>query len=276
MSEIINFRREVMEKKQLEPTNVISLPILNWISPCAVPAQIQDSQANILSWLLNEDVKGCALVNMPVFSHKKGHLWFAERTAMNFLTKGNVNLDTTYSILFKDQGDSRDQRPMVYPGRLVLPVTMDFSKSIFRHTPLFKFRRTADVPQMLTRDMQLVEDLSVEALPTTTDDAACIVQGPGKFEQLGVPCWEAVLDGILSELKLPFNGGVMIVDLRVSTGQLLNAFMNKRNAHNIQLFYIGLCADMVEHEWAGASAVDQDTVHANLDVVMLVPGNELQ
>ena len=77
---------------------------------------------------------------------------------VNDLTKGNHNLDCSFSLLFKDQIDQRDERPMVYPGNLVFPSPVAMNKHFFFGCDLRKSRRTIEVSQLASKCMKVVED----------------------------------------------------------------------------------------------------------------------
>ena len=67
------------------------------------------------------------------------------KVCVELLTKGLVNVDSQFNILFKEQADARDARPMTYPGRILLPAHIEPHKCIWKNTNLFKNKRTAEV-----------------------------------------------------------------------------------------------------------------------------------
>ena len=85
--------------------------------------------------------------------------------------------------------------------------------------------------QLASRDMRIIEDLSKTALPPSGDDASCLVQGAAKYEQLGTPCMQTILDSVLEGVDLQTRGAFMLVDMRVKTAHTLMAFLVRRQAY---------------------------------------------
>ena len=52
---------------------------------------------------------------MPVFTHRKGQLWLAEKVALDLLHKGDIYADLMATMNFKNKVDACDDRPMTYP-----------------------------------------------------------------------------------------------------------------------------------------------------------------
>ena len=119
--------------------------------------QPSQAHANFLSWLLTDNTASMGMVLMPVFATKRNQVWIAERTCMNQLSQGNLMIDSMFALLFTDQVDARDSRPMVYTGRLVFSPYLDFSKSVWKKTHIVKDRRTQEAPQLSSREMQIIE-----------------------------------------------------------------------------------------------------------------------
>lgn len=187
ISAIMNFKRDVITRKTGADKHLVpSVVFLNWSAPCLVPAQNQDGQVQVLSWILNENMQSCGLVLYPVFTYMKGRLHLEESRATSQLVKGNHNIDTQFSVLFSSQCDARDLRPMVYPGRFVFPSPLgDLSKNMWFHSELRKSRRTPEVKQLQAKLMKEVEDLSPDALPLSTDTREARQTGAAKYCQLG-------------------------------------------------------------------------------------------
>jgi len=132
IAEIMNFKRDHISTKQgLGMHKIVSIVALNWAAPCLIPAKHQDGQINVLSWVLNDNMQSIALVVYPVYSYQKGRLYLEEQKATSVLAKGTHNVDIQFAILFSDQTDQRDARPMVYPGRLVFSLPLLYRTCFF-------------------------------------------------------------------------------------------------------------------------------------------------
>ena len=81
--------------------------------------------------------------------------------------------------------DARDERPMIYPGRLLLPAAPEKEKKAFwKKSALFTDGRTAAANQMPGKEMRQVERVGEGLLPGTTD-ADTSVRGALKTAQMG-------------------------------------------------------------------------------------------
>ena len=160
IADLLSFKREVIQKKVgVNPADVPMVTILNWCSLCQIPVEIQDFQNSAVTWSLHENTNNCAAVLLPVYTLKKGRLHLEEIKALNALSQGGHNMDFTCSIVFKDQSDPRDMRPMLYPMRLLYPAACtDLSKNPFFSCGLRVERRTKEVAQLSGKKMRWVKD----------------------------------------------------------------------------------------------------------------------
>ena len=166
-----------------------------------------DAQFHVLQWSLIENDYSMGIVMLRVLCCKKGQLWTAEMSAVGDLRRANL----------KDHVDARDQRPLTYQGKMVFASHVDKMRQSWRRTPIFKTRRTPEDPQSADRDMAIIEDIASGDLPISSDDTHCMVQGASKFEQLGTPCVEAILDASHTDLEMPSRETVLMADLRART-----------------------------------------------------------
>ena len=160
IAEVMNFKRNIIQSKlALQPHEVPQAVILNNAAPCLIPSSVQDMQISVLTWALHDNMQSAAATISPVFTYSKGKLHIEESKFINQLTRGNHNLDTFFTVNFKEQADVRDLRPMVYPGRLVFPSPLgDPSKNMFFGCLLRTQRRTKDIAQLMTKNVLEVED----------------------------------------------------------------------------------------------------------------------
>ena len=132
MAMVTQFKREICNKNGCSLHGVVNLTYLNWCCPCCIQASHQNMHAKLLAWAMAENDSSCGIVMMPVFAHKKGQLWLQEKAALDLIHKGEVFADQIASVNFKNRVDARDDRPMGYPVRIVLPAIVDLKKSLWR------------------------------------------------------------------------------------------------------------------------------------------------
>ena len=96
----------------------------------------------LLAWAMSANEKSIGVVVMPVFTHRKGQLWLAEKAALDLMHKGDIYADLMATINFKNKVDARDDRPMTYPLRLALPSTVDRRSSLWKGTTSMSIGRT--------------------------------------------------------------------------------------------------------------------------------------
>ena len=257
ISELLTFKRTLASKAGVETANIPVVCLLNWTAPSLIKTDIQDSQVNVMQWALNENLQSCGVVLYPVFAYRRGTLHMEESRTSKLLTCGNHNIDVQFSLLFAESADSRDLRPLNYPGRFVLPsVLTDLNKTPWWSCSLRKTRRTDPVRQVPAKELKEIEDLGRDALPASTWTRDAVVHGAPKYCQIGAPGFEALLDGLLTGPDLSATPAVIFVDLYSRVGDGFEAVVKKRNNFNVPLFYFGVAEDGKEKEWLEKSQQD--------------------
>ena len=138
------------------------LVLLNWSAPCTIPKEMESTQVATMSWALQDDMNSAAVMVSPCFAYSKGKLHLEEKKMFDTLSKCPINLDCSFAIIFTEQQDSRDERPLVYNGRLMTPAPVDFNTHPFWKCDLRKNRRTADIRQLDAKKLKIVEDQLAE------------------------------------------------------------------------------------------------------------------
>ena len=252
VAEVMTFKKELACKVGQPQVSLPCLVYLNWTAPCSLTTKTQDNQIAILTYALGDNIaQSCALVLAPVFSYTRGKLFLEEKKMMDSLSKGNHNLDWGFSVLFKEQVDSRDLRPLTYPGRFVFPSPVgDLKKHAFFGCDLRKDGRTIEVKQLALKDLREVEDLAADALPPTSDPNLHI-KASAKYCQIGSSAAEALLQKTLEGSSLQGTGALLLLDLNVGVGDMLSAFCSLRSAHasTTSLVYFGFSESQVELDW---------------------------
>jgi len=243
ISQIVTFRRDnIMAPTGTAQDKIAMMCTVNWASLSIIPVPAQEKQAAVLTWSLYDNLQSLAVVIAPVWAYSKGKLHLQEEAMMKYLTHGCHNVDNHFSMLFKDQVDFRDKRPLMYPGRLVFPGAMaDTSKSPWFNCDLRRLCRTGEIPQMSASAMKEVEDMSKDALPSSTDTQ--YVHGAPKFAQLGSAAWSSVFSGLFDRANLKEINGVLHIDLFANVGDTLRSFIAHRANYvsSLHLFWIGVC-----------------------------------
>ena len=157
ISQVMNYKRDVIMAK-VGSADVPQIVFLNWSAPSAIAVPYQRAQTALLAWGLSDHMGSVACCLNPVFSYTRGKLHLEETRMIHELSAGNHNLDCCFSMLFSDQVDERDERPMVYPGRLVFPSPAPIKTHPFFGCDLRKNRITTAVKQLATKQLKHVED----------------------------------------------------------------------------------------------------------------------
>lgn len=80
--------------------------------------------------------------------------------------------------------DLRDERPLIYPGRILVPGQVQATKMFWKKSALFTDGRTQQAIQLSGKDMRVIERVGEGQLPSSTD-ADCTVRGAMKTAQIG-------------------------------------------------------------------------------------------
>ena len=252
--EFVNMKRDL--QKKCIGDEIISIAYMNWTAPSSIPGNRQEAMNNLFSFILHDGSENnIGLVQMPVFTYKKGLLWHLEQNAMNLLTKAKLNADVQYTIPFSGSTDLRDSRPLTYPGRILVPMTADLNKGAFRHSYIVKWRRTEETQQLPAKDMFIVEDLSDQALPSDIDHQW--IHGAQKYAQLGKPALRGLIQAIFQDADTSGAKTFLVTDLALGVAYSLQAFLDIRKNSNLRMHFCGICDDMVEYDWVFTHVVKQ-------------------
>lgn len=252
IAEVMNFKRDhIAAKLGIKAADIPMVPVLNWAAPSLISKETQDTQIALLTWALHENMQSAALVLHPVFTYNKGKLYLEETRAITELSKGNHNLDWQFNVLFREKVDHRDLRPMIYPGRFIFPSPIgDPKHNMWFNCELRESGRTTEVKQLAPKNMKEVEDMSMDALPMSTDLRDGHIHGASKYVQIGVPAAEALLTGLFTGADLQSCPAVLVLDLYPRVGDLFIAFCQQRRMQNATpLFYFAIADDQTEATW---------------------------
>ena len=208
-------RKNIAASLACQPHEVRMVGLLNWCAPATHPELHSKCELQVAGWILNEDSNNCALVHMPVHTHYHKKLILVENKATERLSKGTWNSDTQFVSFFKERVDARDERPLTYPGRMLLPgVLTEIRTSIWWGCTLREEGRVGPITQLKGKDMRVVEDLSDAALPAV--DA--YPKAGKKYEQLGRDHSQALIDGLMTGADLTSVKALLFVSLAAQVG----------------------------------------------------------
>jgi hypothetical protein len=129
---------------------------------------------------------------LPSTFHSLQHFYLS---LGNFLCNLQLLLNASVHCL----GKHDVARTLLQPGRIVYSITeekMADTAGRWRNGPVFRKPLLEEAELMLTREMEVVEDVSDCALPTTTD-LATHINPPEKRQQIGVDAARKILRGFL-------------------------------------------------------------------------------
>ena len=135
--------------------------MMNWVAPCTIKSDDFELQTSVASVLIAQGESNIGLMLCPLFSYKRGGVLQEELRIYNALTKRNLNIDKSFSLLYKADAktDSRDSRPASYSGRVVVASHVKEGDSAYRGSRLFQVGYTDLADQLMSRDMAAVEAL---------------------------------------------------------------------------------------------------------------------
>jgi hypothetical protein len=158
IAEIMDYKKQLQLKRGIAGASTQDIaPLVYWnnLAPALVPIDVTDKQISVMAWQLAENMRSCAMVLDPAHTYTKGQLHLQQAKFIQTLIQGNHDIDHQFSMIFKEQCDARDRRPLTCFGRLVFPSPAgDPNKSIWASSSLFRTRRTDEIPQLPAREMR--------------------------------------------------------------------------------------------------------------------------
>ncbi len=139
------------------PTS-LKLVLLNWAAPCSISQEMQSLQVSLMTWGLSDNMDSAGVLINPCFAYTKGKLHLEEKKVLEQLGSQNINMDCSFSIIFCEPADTRDERPLVYGARLLTPSPVEFQRHPFFKSDVRRHRRTSEIKQLESKKMKMVED----------------------------------------------------------------------------------------------------------------------
>jgi hypothetical protein len=183
--------------------------------------EAQVDQTNLVAYLMSLNHNNVALVCLPMFTYKKGQLYMLENNALKMLSVRGLICDRAFKIDFKEHVDAREKRPLVFNGRLCNTGKED---NVWVKGRLWGEGRAEVADQLAARNMQIIEDLAPDALPTSTDTSIVTVQGAAKFAQLGEDAITKLMQALVQDAGLDARSAVIWVDAFPVVGHTVEDF----------------------------------------------------
>lgn len=252
-AQVQSMKNQLVRMENLSgPEAVFTVVFLNWAAPSTYTAAQQACQTEVAGCCINGDGNCFGAVLTPVYFHRKGVLFKLEEACNKYLAGANLNTDQRFALCFSGKTDEREKRTLVQPGRFMLSMDDETHKKAmtnFRNVPLMRKPITEEATLLPTRDLVVIEDLSPDSLPNTTDLQTSI-NPPEKHQQLGVDAARKYLRGITQNLAGNGRFAVFVVDLSCHTTEMCKAVQLEAPQAHVPMYYMGFAADSNKLDWA--------------------------
>ena len=225
-------------------TNVGMFPLLNWVAPCTLTSSALNFQVSLLSAVLAMFPCAAAVLT-PMFTYKKGSLWRVENTSLQMLDQKRLMFDQKFYVQFEKKHDKRETRPLTFDGRLVTSKDID-DNSPCTKSQLWQTSNTDKAKQLVTKDMQQIEDVTEGALPAKCDPRWRVTNG-NKWQQLGEDASVKLLQAFMTDVSYNDRCANVVVDLNMDVGDNFDAFLQLFQDNGARLRFWGLVPDEVIH-----------------------------
>ena len=81
---------------------VVTLAVVNWVSPSMLSNQDLEQQANIIHMLVNGSSHNIVPILFPQWTYKKGQLYLVEQMVHNMLAHRTINVDAKFGLVFEE------------------------------------------------------------------------------------------------------------------------------------------------------------------------------
>ena len=90
----------------------------NWSAPAHLRSGYHNVQKVLMGTMCSDMPQSICLIVLPVHSNVKGQVWEATSILMKEVKRFSLNTDLGFSILIDERKDKRDERPLIYQGRI--------------------------------------------------------------------------------------------------------------------------------------------------------------
>ncbi|CAE7444301.1 unnamed protein product [Symbiodinium sp. CCMP2592] len=203
----------------------VQVALVNYIAPALIKAEHQAAMLKVMQHSL-ADLQNVAVFLSPLFSYKKNGRYNEEKAVLQRVSMTGAQMDRGFSLIFNDKLDERDDRPLVYPGHLLMSPSTDVQTNgnvLWKKSSLFRRSRTNEASQVSGKDMIMMENVGESVLPGSTSvEMATTVKGAMKWAQIGHDAALKLLQSLLDGLDFPAKMGLDLLDLNPLVGNFLS------------------------------------------------------
>jgi hypothetical protein len=258
LNRLMDVRRTFASRNHIVEEKIPFVVLMNHSAPSCFPQPLQKCHMSTLSWCICDNTNSVGVLLMPIFSHQMNKKYLLETAMLTKLSKHNFSFDDQIVLLFDSKVDKRDARPLTYPGRLVFPSALGVTKSIWQSSKLCEDGRTDIVTQVHAKDMKMIEDVSVDALPDGAGtDHDRYVSGGHKYMQVGQSAYDALFTSLFTGSKLADVPGVIIVSMTPDVGDELFSFISYTTTHQVPMHMLCLADNQVSLDWLNGTVRDK-------------------
>lgn len=105
---------------------------LNMSSPVVLRSAHQTFGIAFAGALINDAGENMGIALSPAMSGKTGEGFRMESSINDKLAQSNLNIDRYWSLLFNPHEDPRDLRPLLYIGRVLLPMNRTLKDLVWK------------------------------------------------------------------------------------------------------------------------------------------------
>ncbi|CAE7411756.1 unnamed protein product [Symbiodinium sp. CCMP2592] len=226
---IANTKTDIAAVSQRHHTQV-SVVFANYTAPCLIAANHFTASINLMQHVMAEHPEN-------------------EQAVMKSIANINLVTDHTFSLVFDDRVDARDERPLNYHGRLLMvpPVHATPPQSLWKKSSLLVKGRTNPAKQLPAGQMLRIEMIDQSTLPSVTGDIP--LKGAAKYAQLGKDACSALVSSLFENVDIPSTMLVHLLDLVPDVGNMWQAFVQLQQTSNHALHYTAMLPDATSQEW---------------------------
>ena len=245
--DFLNWRKSLASRLQIPEERGNTFALLNLAAPSLSHTIDKAFFGNFASAMAQG--QNLIAVVMPQFSYQKNQLHLASRAVEDLFIDRGLNLDGKWALLFKQKPDSRDTRPLVFDGRFICSPEGPSNESVFKKCPIMSGR--TELADMLPRSrMQVIEDVSKDAVPTRILAADENVNGAQKTAQLGQDAMEKILAAATQDIgMIEIRSFMVFFEVNMLYGDMFDAFLEKRSQWNFPTYFATASGSETHCDW---------------------------
>ena len=135
------------------------MTVVNLISPSTIRSQHLKACSALLGSTLNDgNNDNIGVILMPMHTSKKNMMWVTEVSILNLLGENRMNFDTPFCLRFQPHQDVRDERPLLYNGRIACPMGSKMHRQMLKDCKIIKENCTYPATHEVAANMVEMEE----------------------------------------------------------------------------------------------------------------------